>query len=394
LDIQSLIKLHRRPRKQTGQIVETNAAWFVRYSITEHGKRVRRLVKLVDKSPQYPPSGPDGSAPASVKLLAEREINRTNADAPVPSGAVTVASFVEDVYLPHCDANTVPVTATTYRRIWQTRWKDSVGSVMLANLRTEHVTRVLTDMAEKGLGSHTLSHAKWFLSGVYVHAIAKGAASHNPVVDAQWLKKMRRAEKQPVYTLEQVVRMLAVLEPVDLRAAVAVAVAFFAGLRPSEIGGLRWDEWTGDELQVKRSVWRGQAGDTKTGSAAGSVPVIEPLRGLLEKLCAASDGTGYIFKNSAGKPLSLDSLNFRVIAPTLKAAGIEWHGYQPGRRGISSLMTETSTALNSTGLLRHSTPITALRHYTRAHKKDITAALEHIEELAADAKESQKEVVN
>lgn len=115
--------------------------------------------------------------------------------------------------------------------------------------------------------------------------------------------------------------------------------------------------------------------------------MIEPLRILLERLRAESAGE-YILSNSAGKPLSLDSLNVRVIAPALKEAGIEWRGYYPCRRGISSLVTDTSkNALNSTGLLRHSTPVTALKHYTRAQKSSIIAALKTVEEMAAEETE-------
>jgi hypothetical protein len=51
--------------------------------------------------------------------------------------------------------------------------------------------------------------------------------------------------------------------------------------------------------------------------------------------------------------------------------------------GFSSLVTDTSrNALNSTGLLRHSTPITAVKHYTRAQADSIRAAMEQIEEKA------------
>jgi len=117
------------------------------------------------------------------------------------------------------------------------------------------------------------------------------------------------------------------------------------------------------------------------------VPVIEPLRVLLERLRSQSAGE-YILSNSAGKPLSLDSLNIRVITPALKEAAIDWKGYYPCRRGISSLVTDTSkNALNSTGLLRHSTPITALKHYTRAQKSSIEAALKTIEEMARKPEE-------
>ena len=69
----------------------------------------------------------------------------------------------------------------------------------------------------------------------------------------------------------------------------------------------------------------------------------------------------------------------------MKKAGIVWRGYYPGRRGISSKLTDTSkNALNSTGMLRHSTPVTALKHYTRAQPDSILAAMRTIEHQAAE----------
>ena len=186
---------------------------------------------------------------------------------------------------------------------------------------------------------------------------------------ASRLIKIARPEKQTEYSLETILNMLRILEPLDLRAAVAVALAYFAALRPAEIRGLQWIDYDGAELNIRRGVWRGIVGETKTEDSAATVPVIEPLRSLLAKLRAETPD-GFMLQSTSGKPLSLDSLNYRVIAPAMKKAGIDWRGYYPGRRGVSSKVTDTSkNALNSTGLLRHSTPITALKHYTRAQKR-------------------------
>jgi hypothetical protein len=46
------------------------------------------------------------------------------------------------------------------------------------------------------------------------------------------------------------------------------------------------------------------------------------------------------FQNPSGKPLTLDSLNVRVIAPAMQKAAIGWRGYYPGRLGISGKVTE------------------------------------------------------
>ena len=109
------------------------------------------------------------------------------------------------------------------------------------------------------------------------------------------------------------------------------------------------------------------------------------MKSLLARLREQSGNpcTGYIFQNRAGKPLSLDSLNVRIIALTLTKASIAWAGYYPCRRGISSLVTDLSkNPLNSTGLLRHSTPVTALQYYTRPQAKSVKAAMAQVEDLA------------
>jgi hypothetical protein len=67
----------------------------------------------------------------------------------------------------------------------------------------------------------------------------------------------------------------------------------------------------------------------------------------------------------------------------------------PRTAGHQQPRTDTSkNALNSTGLLRHSTPITALKHYTRAQKASIEAALKAVEQMATKApQDTEVEVV-
>ncbi len=378
MDIPQLIKRNHLPRKQKGERIETKHAWCLRYYV--EGKQ--KFITLAPKNDLY-------RSWNDVEPLIERVLGQLNSHAEIVTGSIGLIDYVEKHYLPWCQENKAAVTANSYWRVWARYWKPSfAASLKLTELQTADVTVVLTRLAKSGLGPRTLSHTKWFLSGVYEHAVASGIVPKNPVPDAKWLIKVSRPEKQTEYSLEQVLSMLRVLETLDIRAAVAVGLTYFAALRPAEARGLKWEDYNGAELQVRRSVWRNHVGQTKTEDSAASVPVIEPLRSLLEKLRGQTAGE-YILSNYAGKPLSLDSLNVRVIAPALKAAGIEWRGYYPGRRGISSLVTDTSKdALNSTGLLRHSTPITALKHYTRAQKESIAAALKTVEEMATRPEET------
>ena len=48
----------------------------------------------------------------------------------------------------------------------------------------------------------------------------------------------------------------------DEPARTVVAVAAFTGLPEGEIRGLRWEDFTGEELRVRRLIWRTHMGQT------------------------------------------------------------------------------------------------------------------------------------
>jgi integrase len=382
--MEALLKRNRL-RKQKGEIMETATAFFGRYyHTTEDGKRRQKAVKLADKSDLY-------RSRVDVQPLMNNLMRAVNAAAEIVSPQQPLEEYIENLYLPWVEANKSAATANGYKQIWHHYLKPTLGKTPLTSVQTVQLTTVLTKHAKAGINSHTLSHIKWFLSGVYVYAISNGIVSKNPAPAAKWLVKVARPRKQMEYSLDSILTMLRILEPIDLRAALAVGLAYFTALRPAEIRGLQWADYDGAELNIRRAVWRDVVGEPKTQDSAATVPVIEPLKSLLEKMRTQS-ADGYIVQSESGKPLSLDSLNVRVIAPALKKAGIMWRGYYPARRGISSLVTDSSkNALNSTGLLRHSTPITALKHYTRAQKDSILTAMETIAEQAAEITKKHKE---
>jgi hypothetical protein len=75
-----------------------------------------------------------------------------------------------------------------------------------------------------------------------------------------------------------------------------ISVAAFAGLREGEIRGQWWEDDNGDVLNIRRSVWRTYLNDeTKThedNDDPGVVPVIEPVRVVLEALSRKSQVAG------------------------------------------------------------------------------------------------------
>jgi integrase len=130
--------------------------------------------------------------------------------------------------------------------------------------------------------------------------------SPNPVRDAD-LPKAKKGTTTHAHTLAEIQLMFAFLpEP----AATIVAVAAYAGLRRSEIRGLRWEEYDGVALKVTRSVWEGCVGEPKTEASADDVPIIARLRERLEQHRQALTArlgrrpvSGWMFESEAGTPI-------------------------------------------------------------------------------------------
>jgi len=365
--IAELLRRNRAPRIQQGEIIETRTAFFGRYYTSEtyeNGRRKTKAVKLVEKSDLY-------RSKADVQHHMDRLMESVNTGKDFPSAQLSLTDFIEKHYLPYVTEQKSAATVNGYKRTWEGYWKEYVGKIPISDLRTSDATAILDHHAKAGLGRNTLSHIKFLLSGVYEWAITTGVLplNSNPIRSAikgqgaKWTVKVPKPKSTVKYSVETFVAMLRILEPLNLRAAVAVALAYCTALRPAEIRGLQWADYDSLELNIRRGVWRNVVGETKNEQSAGRVRVIEPLRSLLEKLRGQS-ADGFILQNEKGKPLSLDSLNVRVIAPAMRKAGIEWRGYYPGRRGYSSVAVELSkNPLHGAASLRNALD-TNLKHYT------------------------------
>jgi integrase len=110
--------------------------------------------------------------------------------------------------------------------------------------------------------------------------------------------------------------MLAMLEE---PARTVVLTAAFTGLRKSELRGLTWDSFDGKELTVPRSVWNSSVSEPKTRRSRSPIPVVHQLSDALEayrlRMGVLAQPGLPIFQAGNGKPLNLDNLARRVIAP-------------------------------------------------------------------------------
>lgn len=217
------------------------------------------------------------------------------------------------------------------------------------------------------LTRRTLMHIRSFYSGVWSYAIRTGEyAGPNPWREVR-VPKARESSETEAYSAEEVEAMLRVL---DGPAHLAVAIAAYAGLRKSELQGLRWEDYDGERLHVQRKVWEGREGRPKSRASRGAVPVGAKLREVLD----AQKGEGWIL---GGR--NLQNMAMRVIVPKVREAGVRWKGWHGFRRGLASRLHEAGVSDNVTQrVLRHERVETTRACYIKVGDAQTRAAVESL----------------
>jgi integrase len=144
-------------------------------------------------------------------------------------------------------------TIRGYRHIFDKHMKTRLGLTRLWGFRTVNGQTLLNEIEAETKLSHTsLKHIKHFLTGVFTFAKQRGHfESENPMGDVE-IPEGEPSKDTHAYSLEEI---LIVIEKLPQPAKTVVATAAFTGLRRSELRGLKWEDYKGDELRVARSVW-------------------------------------------------------------------------------------------------------------------------------------------
>jgi integrase len=298
---------------------------------------------------------------------------------------ITITEFWEQTYLPFAKENLRCSTVYGYEQIWGQHLSSHFGQMTLREYRTHIGSAFLTSLA-KTLGRHTLQHIRSLASGIFSHAVNLGLLESNPWHDVKILGKTKAPGETKHYTLEEVENIISAL--VDhVHCQLIMSLAFFLGLRPGEIQGLRWEDIDAEWIHIRRAVARGVVGETKTKSSVASLPVIAPVRIPLNlwRQKSGNPSEGWVFPNKTGSPLDLKSLVHRVIVPTLEAKNIEWKTLYAGRRGAATILTQlTGDALAAKELLRHKNLAVTTDKYVKAIPEALLKGIKLLEAAATN----------
>jgi integrase len=383
---------------QRGQIYKKNGSWLLRYWDIQVNSKVRKVVKLARISPEYPTK-------TSVLQLAEKILGPLNSKSLQPESSMSVADFIQNYYLPHVKAELRPSTYTDYKTVFNTYLKDRIHDTRLRDFRTVHAQKLLREIPR--IGHTSLLRIKSFLSGCFKHARRIGFLdTPNPIVDVSVPGRPKKF-KGETYTMEEILEIIDVVGKRDRQAAVVITVAAFAGLRSSELRGLRWSDYDGQNLHIRRSVWRTHVGPTKTEDSYGTVPVLPVLKKVLDEhqIRARGGPDAYMFVGERlGRPVNLANLVRRGIIPWLDEESrkradeaqaenpdfqvltkyIKFTGFHAFRRSLATNLY--SCGVNPKviqAILRHSDIGTTLQYYVGVPDNEAREALQKIEDWSS-----------
>jgi integrase len=409
-----------RVKQQRGQIFKHGKSWFGRWRRNEivHAKdltpterqrfdklglspdgtiavRRQHAEKLADVCDAY-------RTAKDVRPLLEEKLRPVNEGRCSPESTLSVARYGDDHFLPFAEKELKPSTAHGYKSLWQMYLRPRLTEISVRDFRCVDATQILADIHQHHrIGRVTLRHCKALISVVFSHAKRNGVIDgSNPATDAGIPRAAETSKPTHATTAQEVLEMLGALDGI---ARTAVALIFFAGLRPGEARASRWEHFDGKTLRILSSRWGKFTTAPKTPESVAPVPVCETLRAILAETRRES---GYILPapgrkpNSDEAPIDLHNLAARTVVPALSRCGVckeekddhgesdhefkplpQWHGWYALRRGLATLATSIDSQLAAKSLLRHSNVHTTQAYYIKSVPDDALRAVATIDQL-------------
>jgi integrase len=378
---------------QRGKIYQHHGQWTFRYKVATfvNGEKVwKDAYRTLAPLDRY-------ETAAQVERDFDhtlKELRGTHSSKFTAGTTQSVVDFIETTYFIKQKEKLKPSTLFGYRHLYDRHVKPQLNGESMRNFTLPVAQRFLEKIAAATpLASTSLRHIKWFLKAVFDVARMNGAYDPtiiNPFEEVHIPKPSNEKKPTRYAGLDNVLDMLDVLPDT---AATVVAVAAFAGLRKSEIQGLRWEDLKDGELNVQRSAWRTTSIQTvKTEASRGAVPVISLLAEHLEDHRNGFPSDGFIFTGARlGRPLDLHNLAKRVIRPALAEKNIPWCGWHGFRRGLATnLHTLGVGDTDVQKILRHANVKVTQESYIKVEPKVKKRAMNKLQKALAAKRKRRK----
>ena len=227
------------------------------------------------------------------------------------------------------------------------------------------IKRFIAELQAKELGPRSINIVTSRLRTIFSTARIRKLRSDNPMDYVRNLRE-KKPEIDPL-TLEEVQALLRAAQGSE---RTLVTVLIFAGLRPGEALGLRWDDIDFREgfIKVRRHVNRFGVGLPKTSSSERDVTMLPPVREALQEQRARSQlRSDLVFVNEGGKrAFDLDNIRQRNWIRLLRRAGLRHRPLYQCRHTYATLLLSAGEDMRFVASqMGHTTLAMLIRHYAR-----------------------------
>ena len=237
-----------------------------------------------------------------------------------------------------------------------------IGSLKLSALNVPTIRAFEDRLRDEGRSAVMRRKVLVSLGSMIADAQERGLATRNPVRDLRVTRKgkERRSERRHAGKLQVGVdiptrdEIRALIAALDGRWRPLLLSAVFAGLRASELRGLRWNDvdFEGREIRVHQRADRfNEIGPPKSESGARAVPIPPMVVNALKewKLKCPRGPLGLAFPNAGGRVESHHAIRSRGLIPAWKRAGVTVDTGKVDKKG-EAVFAAKYTGLHS---LRH-----------------------------------------
>lgn len=315
---------------QSGSVRLVGCKWYGRYWRDVPGKEKREHAHVIlgEKSSMTKPE----ARRKLMEIIEAEGVNKPQHLERALKPAVTFSS-IADAW----EAKRLPLLHTSSQFITPSRLRNHVrpffGNMAIEEIRTGTVNDWLRSLNAKGLEPKTI-HNLW----KDFRAIVNWHLKQMDEPKVTWYPDLPALpdDEQRWFTQAEIKQ---IVDAATGQYRVLFHLAGYTGLRSGELVGLRVEDLKLDYgvVEVRRAVWNGIEGATKTKSGKRNVFIDSATIQLLREFLGARQ-SGRLFQSRVGTPLENRDICRRVLTPLCKQLGIKPGGMHAFRHGRVSHM--------------------------------------------------------